>query len=115
MTILADENIDHPIVLALRQAGFQVFSVVEESPGIKDGPVLDKSVTTNSILLTGDKDFGEHVYRLKSVHTGVVLVRLFDLSLDVKIRIVLEVFNEHFDEMADSFTVIEPGKVRIKK
>ena len=115
MTIVADENIDFPIIIALRNAGYEVYSIVEQTPGIKDNAVLEQSFATSSILLTEDKDFGEHVYRIGSQHSGVVLIRLFNLSLDLKIRLLLEAFKSYADDFLNAFSVIEPGKVRILK
>lgn len=113
MTIVADENIDFPIVAALRNAGYEVYSITEQMPGIKDNVVLEKSFDTYSILLTEDKDFGEHVFRMGSQHAGVVLVRMYNLNLASKIQLLLEAFTKYFAEFENAFSVVEPGKVRI--
>ena len=113
MTIVADENIDFPIVVALRNAGYEVYSITEQMPGVKDDTVLEKSFATNSILLTEDKDFGEHVFRIGSQHAGVVLVRLYNLGLASKVQLLLEAFTKYFAEFENAFSVVEPGKIRI--
>ena len=59
MIILADENIDYPIIKLLRIEGFVVFSVFEENPSINDQSVLAIANQLNAILLTNDKDFGD--------------------------------------------------------
>ena len=115
MTIVADENIDFPIVAALRSAGYEVYSITEQMPGVNDNTVLEKSFDSKSILLTEDKDFGEHVFRIGSRHSGVVLIRLYNLGLASKIQLLLEAFNKYFVEFENAFSVVEPGKVRILK
>jgi len=59
MIFLADENLDFPIISALRNAGYDVLSVSELSPSIDDNEVLKIANNENRILLTSDKDFGE--------------------------------------------------------
>lgn len=66
------------------------------------------------MLLTADKDFGELVFRLKRLHTGIVLLRLMGLESAAQAYIVLNVIEQHGEEMAGAFTVIAPKTVRIR-
>lgn len=61
------------------------------------------------------KDFGEMVYRHGRVHAGVILLRLDGLSLETKANIVSEAFSKHGQEMTSAFSVISPGRVRIRR
>ena len=115
MTLLADESVDYPIVERLRLDGHAVDSIQEISPSISDAEVLARSRTGNRILLTADKDFGEMVYRQKLVHGGVILVRLAGLDEKTKIEIVSNAIRDHVAEMADAFTAVSPGGIRIRK
>jgi hypothetical protein len=54
MNLLADENIDGPIVARLRADGHDVVYVAELDPGILDEPVLDDANARSAILLTAD-------------------------------------------------------------
>ena len=76
MIILADESVDAPIVERLRRDGYTVESIAEMTPSVSDDIVLDRANRTNAILMTGDKDFGEMVFRLGHASSGVILVRL---------------------------------------
>ena len=67
------------------------------------------------MLLTGDKDFGELVFRQKRVHGGVVLVRLLGISAYLKAETVAKAFVDRGAEMPGAFTVISPGMVRIRR
>ena len=74
MKLLADESVDNPIVDALRMDGIDVSYIVEIAPGMDDTIILHLSNDEQRILLTQDKDFRELVFRLKSTHSGVVLI-----------------------------------------
>jgi predicted nuclease of predicted toxin-antitoxin system len=115
MNLLADESVDQPIVERLRQDGHDVVYVAELSPSVSDDDVLRQANLRSSLLVTGDKDFGELIYRQRRLHGGVVLIRLFGLSADVKANIVADAFRDRGGEMNGAFTVISPGTVRIRR
>ena len=115
MKLLADEGVDKPIVIALRNAGFDVGSILETNQGAEDEFILSIAYTQQRILITQDKDFGELVYRLKQVHTGVILIRLQGYSPDAKAEIVSALLLKHSEELVNSFTVIQPNAIRIRK
>jgi|APCry1669188910_1035180.scaffolds.fasta_scaffold20668_1 predicted nuclease of predicted toxin-antitoxin system len=115
MNIVADEGVDLPIVVHLRQDGHNVVYIAEESPSITDDEVLMIANDRTSVLLTIDKDFGELVFRLNRVDHGVVLVRLEGLHSSTKAAIVAHAFRDYGSEMDTAFSVIGPGTVRIRK
>lgn len=114
MNFLADENIDGPIVKLLRTAGHKVLYVAEIDPAIDDDQILTRANQEGSLLVTGDKDFGELVFRQKRISTGVILVRLEGLSPKKKADIVADAIGKHAQELRNSFTVISPGNIRIR-
>jgi predicted nuclease of predicted toxin-antitoxin system len=89
--------------------------VTEISPSITDDEVLDRANANRSLLVTGDKDFGELIFRLHRVTHGVILIRLPGLSPQLKAVIVSEAIRVHGDDMLHAFTVISPGMVRIRR
>ncbi|MFQ6054896.1 MAG: DUF5615 family PIN-like protein [Methanosarcinales archaeon] len=115
MKFLADENIDRQIVERLRREGHQVWYVAEMDPGISDDVVLDLANLERALLLTADKDFGELVFRQRRIAPGVVLVRLAGLSPTSKAAMVASAVNQHATELAQAFTVITPGTIRIRR
>jgi predicted nuclease of predicted toxin-antitoxin system len=115
MMLLADESVDKPIVDRLRQDGHDIVYIAEVSPSVTDDQVLDEANPRDALLLTGDKDFGELVYRLGRVHAGIALIRLGGLPAALKAEIVAKVFQNHATEMPGAFSVISPGGVRIRK
>lgn len=95
MNLLADENVDQPIIERLRRDGYQVVSVAELSPSISDDEVLLRANELHALLVTGDKDFKELVYRLGRVTAGVVLLRLNGISVDAKADLVTKQLSQH--------------------
>jgi predicted nuclease of predicted toxin-antitoxin system len=115
MNFLADENIDQQMIDRLRNDGHSVLYVFEMDPGISDDQVLELAKQSNALLMTGDTDFGELVYRLKKIHTGVLLIRLAGLSPIKKSEIISSAIASHGEEFLGKFTVISPGMIRIRK
>ncbi len=115
MNLLCDEGVDRQIVEELRRAGHAVLYVAEMEPGVDDPTVLRHANEHGALLVTEDKDFGELVYRQNSIHRGVVLVRLAGVSSPGKARAVCAAFAQHGAEMAHAFTVLSPGRLRIRR
>jgi len=118
MCILADENVDRPIVEELRNKGFEVKYILEISPGTENGEVLEMAQQEEAILLTADKDFGELVYRgcleedLKL--KGLVLIRLSNYPLKKRTKIVSEFFEKEYQRIKGKFVVLSGKTVRIR-
>ncbi len=115
MNILADENVDAPIVERLRASGHQVWYIAEMSPGINDLQVFELANQHQFVLLTADKDFGELIFRQKLTTFGVILIRLAGLKPRQKARLITEAINEHGDEMLGGFSVITSKTIRIRR
>jgi len=115
MKIVADESVDFEIIISLRKNDFVVLAIDELLKGANDEDVLNFALRENSILITEDKDFGELVYRLNRSHLGIVLFRLSGLDSRSKSEIVVKSFNDNFEKMKNSFSVISPNQTRIKK
>lgn len=115
MRLVADESVDRLIVERLRRRGLEVTFVAELDPGLPDDAVLALANDRNALLLTGDKDFGELVFRLRKVSAGVVLVRLAGLKPERKAEIVEACVTRYGKELSGAFTVIAAGGVRIRK
>ena len=64
MKLLADECCDANLILAIREAGYDIEFVAETHRGIEDIEVIDLAWKEERLLLTEDKDFGEPVIRL---------------------------------------------------
>jgi len=115
MKILADECVDKPIVDYLRDKGYKVLYVAEMNPSISDSEVLSLANEKSALLLTSDKDFGELVFRQRSLNRGVILMRLTGFSSLHQARIVFTAIERYYDELMGAFTVITPSSIRIRK
>ena len=54
MTLLLDENIDEPIVEALKDLELKIISISDISPGITDEEVLNIANRESAVILTSD-------------------------------------------------------------
>lgn len=52
MRFLANENFPLPSVRLLRQAGYYVASITEDSPGMEDSEVLTRATDEQRVILT---------------------------------------------------------------
>ena len=111
---LADESCDFALVRSLRSEGYDVVAVAEISPAISDRSVLELAIKQDRVLITEDKDFGEWVFAHKSATRGVLFFRY---PSTVRSRIgeaLLELVRTQGPKLARSYTVLEPGRVRIR-
>ena len=115
MNFLVDESVDRQIVDLLRQNNHSVLYVAEMEPGISDEAVLNLANQKKALLITADKDFGEMVFRQLCITSGVVLIRLAGLLPETKGEIVASLIKKHGKQIIQSFTVITPNAIRIRK
>ena len=78
--LVAAENVDAPIVAALRVAGHNVVYVRVLAPGIDVARVLEIANSHDALVLTSDKDFGELVFRQGLIRAGVLLYSLAGIA-----------------------------------
>jgi len=116
MNFVADEGIDRQIVERLRREGHEILYVAEMEPSISDEEVLNRANEKSALLITADKDFGEMVFHQNLLTIGgVVLLRLLGLSSERKAEIISEVIKSRIAELPNAFSVISPGRVRIRQ
>jgi predicted nuclease of predicted toxin-antitoxin system len=112
--LLADECFSARLVEGLRQAGHDVLSIRETSPGILDHEVLSLAVAEGRDLHTEDKDFGELVVRDSKPNHGVLLLRMEDFALALKLQRLLDVIVSHEAKLPSHLTVVDVSKVRFR-
>jgi len=76
---------------------------------------MDRANAQAAMLLTEDKDFGELAFRQSLIHQGVILVRLAGLPSAAKADLLINFLESHGDELLNSFVVVSPGMVRIRR
>lgn len=113
MRFLADESCDFGVVRALRDAGHDVLSVMEERPGITDREVAEWAVAEDCILIAEDKDFGYLVHVSAVPSVGVVLLRYPASARASMPAQICDAVTRLGDRLRGAFVVIQPGKVRV--
>ena len=76
MRILADENIDRPIVAWLREQGHDVVEATTVAPEAADVELITMSRREGRVLMTFDRDIGRLIQSESAPHPGVVYLRL---------------------------------------
>ena len=114
MRFVADENFPRPALEALRNAGWEVFSVAEERPGISDEEVAALCSESQRVLLTFDKDFGELVFRRGlPAGSGVVLLMLIPESPEEAADVALALVKSQPD-LNGTFYVVTRDRIRVR-
>jgi predicted nuclease of predicted toxin-antitoxin system len=114
MRFLADENVPGDAVVQLEAAGHDIVWVRTVAPGSKDEHILALAAREERIILTFDKDFGELAWLAGlPASSGIVLFRLPTPAATDVGAILAARISERTD-WAGHFTVIEPGRVRMR-
>lgn len=114
MRFLANENFPGAAVAALKAAGHDVAWVRIAAPGAADREVLAWAAREERVLLTFDKDFGELARGAALPRTcGVVLLRM-PMPKPDEVGERLAALIGARDDWAGSFSVLEPGRVRMR-
>lgn len=110
---LANENMPGEVVEAARQAGHDVASVAERSPGADDDAVLAAALREDRVLVTFDKDFGEMAFREgKAASCGIILFRPRLQSPSYVTQFVLAVLGQAVT-WEGNLSVAQEGKLRV--
>lgn len=64
-------------------------------------------------MITGDKDFGEMVFREKRPHHGIILLRLGNPSASRHIQAIDGLLKTHANTLIDRFVVVTDAGTRI--
>lgn len=112
MKFMANENFPSASVRRLRDSGYDVTAVVEETPGAEDEDILSRANREKQIILTFDRDYGELIYKLrKPVPAGVVYFR-FNPSTPIEpAEYMLQLLSEGV-LFENKFTVVDRDRLR---
>ena len=113
--ILADENIDHSLIEAIRAAGLDVYSIYESNRGVRDESIIEFSRNPPRIILTEDKDFGEWVFANHVEGISVILLR-YDFKETKPVKdVLIKLLSERRNELIGYFTTLTIHKIRTRK
>jgi predicted nuclease of predicted toxin-antitoxin system len=108
--IIADENIDHSLILSIRELGIEVYSVYESERGIRDEAVIESSRNPPCIILTEDKDFGEWVFAHNVKDISVLFLRYHFRDTESMRQVLIKLLSE----LVGCFTTVTIQKIRIR-
>jgi len=115
MRLLADENIHGSWVVWLRERGHDVVWVPEVEPGMPDGRVLARAQGDGRVLLTADRDFGEHVFRRGEAAHGVVLLRIVSGDPDELLARLTSAWPVIESRLPGAFVVVTNARIRVRR
>ena len=112
--IVIDENVDIRICKALQKDGYNIYSVGERNSCV-DVKIIEVAAIKEAFILTEDKDFAKEIAYKKVLHKGTLLLQLKGLSIAEKNSLVFNAFLNHKEELLNSFAVLTPEKLTIRK
>jgi predicted nuclease of predicted toxin-antitoxin system len=113
MQFLANENFPLPSVRLLREKGYDIASITEDSPGIEDTEVLARAADEQRVILTFDRDYGELIYRLRlRSPKGVIYLRLRPHTPEEPALLLLNLLQRERLLFEERFTVVDRDQIR---
>lgn len=113
---LADENFPIPSVHLLRNAGYEVNAVIEDSPGIEDTEVMARAASEKLVVLTFDRDYGELIFhRRLPAPLGVIHLRFVSATPEEAGHRLLALFGDDTVPLEGNYTVIDQNQIRQRK
>ncbi len=113
--IIADENIDHSLILSIRELGIEVYSVYESNRGIRDETVIESSRNPPRNILTEDKDFGEWVFAHNVKGISVLFLRYHFKETEAMRHILTKLITERLTDLVGCFTTVTVQKIRTRR
>lgn len=114
MRILADENVPLPIVAWLRDGGHDVLYAAESRRQTRDAELLAEAEAQGYVVLTGDKDFGELIFREHSNNHGVILLRMKSRPASSRLTRLQQVWTQLEPRLPGHFVVVTASKIRLR-
>jgi predicted nuclease of predicted toxin-antitoxin system len=114
MNLLADENVDEPIVEWLLTLGINFRSIRRTMPGISDFEVIAVAEAEDRIILTNDLDFGELVFHRNLSTAGIILLRVKPPLPEVRLTVLRRHWDEIILKARGNFMVVTRYKLRVR-
>lgn len=112
---LADEDCDGAVVRALTAAGHDVLTARQVSPAADDDVIIARAFQEHRVLITEDADFGRLVFLKGAGNHGVIFTRFPAPARSILVAAVVAAVAQHGSALETAFTVIQPGRVRIRR
>ncbi len=115
MQFLADENFPFLSIQLLREHGFDIVSIRENSPGISDLSIIRLAQQHQLIILTFDKDYGEILFSNQIINPpSIIFFRHKGADPRFAAQVLISVTKANY-QLEGYFTVIEENNFRQRK
>ena len=113
---LADENFPLPSIYLLRNAGYEVNAVIEDSPGVEDTEVMARAASEQFVVLTFDRDYGELIFhRRLPAPLGVIHLRFVSATPEEAGHRLLDLFGAGELPLESFYTVVDQNQIRQRR
>jgi predicted nuclease of predicted toxin-antitoxin system len=112
--ILADENIPRAVVQWLRDQGHDVLYAAEDRIQTADVDLLKEAESRGFVIVTEDLDFGELVYRKHLNSHGVILLRMGNSPVSVRLSRLQKAWATIERNLPHKFVVVTKNKLRVR-
>jgi predicted nuclease of predicted toxin-antitoxin system len=110
---LLNENVPLASVRLLRQAGWDIAAIIEDSPGLSDTEVMARAHREQRIIVTFDRDYGELLYRRRlPAPPGILYLRFAPLTPEEPGEYVLRLLTNPNITLSGHFTVADRHQLR---
>lgn len=113
--IVIDESVDTRICTALQKSGYTIYYIAAHHTCVDDIKIIEVAAIKEAFIITEDKEFGKFMINRKNLHKGTLLLQFSGLSVAEKNSLVFNAFLNHKDELINSFTVLTPEKLIVRK
>lgn len=112
LKFLADVNIEKQIVEYFLENDYDVKWIPDFDCSMLDEELLSMTKEEGRILITNDKDFGEHIFLQKRQSSGIILLRVKGQETIKKISLIKKLLENYQDKLLNHFVVITERKIR---
>jgi predicted nuclease of predicted toxin-antitoxin system len=112
--LLADESVDFRIIRYLRERNINIYSILENHPGIPDNQVIEIAKEKHCILITEDSDLGEFVFSFQDKANSIIFLRYDTKHIEEIKTTIVKVLDKYQGALYGKFVVITPNKIRLR-
>lgn len=110
MRFLIDANLGRKFTNLLNLAGYDAVYINDLLLKASDEDVLSLAKREGRIIITNDKDFGELIFKLGILSTGIILLRVSTTDPEKRFAMV----KNALDKAKGRFVVVKEGQIRVR-
>lgn len=116
MKLLANENFPLTSVLYLRDKDYDIISIGEDNPSIKDEEVIEIAIREERTILTFDRDYGELIFKKNyKPEKGVIYLRIEEFTPEFPGTLLHDLFEKEEIPFENALTVIDKFGIRQRR